>query len=103
MLQFSALWLLLKAVPIVHWVWRRLAAQLGLLDYAGGTVVHITAGTAAALVGAIVLGPRRGFEAAMPPHNMTMTVTVPACYGSGGTFNGGSALAADGNADEVML
>lgn len=104
-LVFSALWLLLVYVPVTHWVWGGgWLGQLGLLDYAGGTVVHITAGVAA-LVGAIVLGPRRGFgDTAMPPHNMTMTVTGAGMLWVGWYgFNGGSALAADGNAGMAML
>ena len=65
---FSALWLMLVYVPVTHWVWGGgWLFKLGLLDFAGGTVVHITAGTAA-LVCALVLGPRRGFPTtAMPP------------------------------------
>jgi Amt family ammonium transporter len=104
-LWFSALWLLLVYVPIAHWVWGGgWLAKLGVLDFAGGTVVHITAG-AAALVGALVLGPRRGFpETAMPPHNMTMTVTGAGMLWVGWYgFNAGSALAADGNAGMAML
>src|SRR5690606_40353539 len=104
-LLFSALWLLLVYVPITHWVWGGgWLQQRGLLDFAGGTVVHITAGVAA-LVGAIVLGPRRGFgETAMPPHNMTMTVTGAGMLWVGWYgFNAGSALAADGNAGMAML
>jgi len=104
-LLFSALWLLLVYVPITHWVWGGgWLQQRGLLDFAGGTVVHITAGIAA-LVGAIVLGPRRGFgETAMPPHNMTMTVTGAGMLWVGWYgFNAGSALAADGNAGMAML
>ncbi|HET8705286.1 MAG TPA: ammonia channel protein, partial [Pseudomonadales bacterium] len=76
MLLFSALWLLVVYVPVCHWVWGNgwLAAR-GVMDYAGGVVVHITAGVAA-LVSALYIGPRRGFPTtAMPPHNMTMTVT----------------------------
>ena len=70
MLLFSALWLFLVYVPITHWVWGGgWLGAMGLYDFAGGTVVHITAGVAA-LVAALVLGPRRGFpETAMPPHN----------------------------------
>ena len=77
---------------------------MGLYDFAGGTVVHITAGVAA-LVAALVLGPRRGFpEVAMPPHNMTMTVMGAGMLWVGWFgFNGGSALAADGNAAMAML
>lgn len=74
---FSALWLLLVYAPVTHWVWDAdgWLFKRGLLDFAGGTVVHITAGIAS-LVCAIVLGPRTGFgKTAMPPHNMTMTVT----------------------------
>ncbi len=105
MLLFSALWLLLVYVPITHWVWGGgWLSQMGLYDFAGGTVVHITAGVAA-LVSAIVLGPRRGFpKTAMPPHNMTMTVTGAGMLWVGWYgFNGGSALAADGTAAMAML
>ena len=103
---FSMLWLLLVYVPVTHWVW---AADgwlfgRGLLDFAGGTVVHITAGVAS-LVCALVLGPRTGFgKTPMPPHNMTMTVTGAGMLWVGWFgFNGGSALAADGNAGMAML
>ena len=74
---FSVLWLLLVYVPVTHWVWASdgWLFQRGLLDFAGGTVVHITAGVGS-LVCALVVGPRTGFgKTAMPPHNMTMTVT----------------------------
>src|SRR6185312_4697034 len=104
-LWFSALWLLLVYVPVAHWVWGGgWLARLGVLDFAGGTVVHITAG-AAALVGALVLGPRRGFpETAMPPHNMTMTVTGAGMLWVGWFgFNAGSAVAANGSAGMAML
>ena len=71
---FSALWLLAVYAPVTHWVWGGgWLSQMGLLDFAGGTVVHITAGVAA-LVAAIVLGKRQGFgQMALPPHNLTMT------------------------------
>jgi Amt family ammonium transporter len=77
---------------------------MGLLDFAGGTVVHITAGTAA-LVAAIVLGPRKGFAShAITPHNMTMTITGAGMLWVGWFgFNGGSALAANGDAAMAML
>ena len=103
---FSILWMLFVYLPVTHWVW---AADgwlftRGLLDFAGGTVVHITAGVAS-LVCALVLGPRTGFgKTPMPPHNMTMTVTGAGMLWVGWFgFNGGSALAADGNASMAML
>jgi Amt family ammonium transporter len=105
MLLFSALWLLLVYAPITHWVWGGgWLGEMGLYDFAGGTVVHITAGVAA-LVAAVVLGPRRGFPTtAMPPHNMTMTVMGAGMLWVGWFgFNGGSALAANGDAAMAML
>src|SRR6185295_225626 len=105
MLVFSLLWLLLVYCPIAHWVWGDgWLAKMGLMDFAGGTVVHLNAGMAA-LVCALVLGRRRGFpETAMPPHNMTMTVTGAAMLWVGWFgFNAGSALAADGSAGMAML
>ena len=96
MLWFSALWLVLVYAPITHWVWGGgWLQEMGLLDFAGGTVVHVNAG-AAALVAALVLGPRKGFATvAMPPHNMTMTVIGAAMLWVGWFgFNAGSALAA---------
>ena len=105
MLLFSAFWLFLVYVPITHWVWGGgWLGAMGLYDFAGGTVVHITAGVAA-LVAALVLGPRRGFpETAMPPHNMTMTVMGAGMLWVGWFgFNGGSALAANGDAAMAML
>jgi Amt family ammonium transporter len=105
MLFFSVAWLLVVYVPIAHWVWGDgWLAKMGLMDFAGGTVVHANAGIAA-LVCALVLGRRRGFpETAMPPHNMTMAV-MGACMLWCGWFgfNAGSALAADGNAGMAML
>ena len=105
MVIFSALWLLLVYVPVTHWVWGGgWLGEMGLYDFAGGTVVHITAGVAA-LVAALVLGPRRGFgTTAMPPHNMTMTVTGAGMLWVGWFgFNGGSALASNGDAAMAML
>lgn len=102
---FSAFWLLLVYVPITHWVWGGgWLGQMGLYDFAGGVVVHISAGVAS-LVVAIVLGPRKGFpRTAMPPHNMTMAITGAGMLWVGWFgFNGGSALAADGNAAMAML
>ncbi|MES9941934.1 MAG: ammonium transporter [Candidatus Thiodiazotropha sp. 6PLUC2] len=105
MLLFSAIWLFLVYVPITHWVWGGgWLGSMGLYDFAGGTVVHITAGVAA-LVAALVMGPRRGFgTASMMPHNMTMTITGAGMLWVGWFgFNGGSALAADGSASMAML
>jgi len=105
MLLFSVLWLLIVYCPIAHWVWGDgWLMKRGLMDFAGGTVVHLNAGVAA-LVCALVLGRRRGFpETAMPPHNMTMTVTGAAMLWVGWFgFNAGSALAADGAAGMAML
>lgn len=103
---FSIVWLLVIYAPVTHWVWDSdgWLFQRGLLDFAGGTVVHITAGIAS-LVCAIVLGPRTGFgKTAMPPHNLTMTVTGAGMLWVGWFgFNGGSALGANGNAAMAML
>jgi Amt family ammonium transporter len=104
-LIFSVLWLICVYVPVTHWVWGGgWLQQMGLLDFAGGTVVHVTAGVAA-LVAAMVLGPRRGFgSVAILPHNMTMTVTGAGMLWVGWFgFNGGSALAANGDAAMAML
>jgi Amt family ammonium transporter len=105
MLWFSGLWLVLVYLPVCHWVWGGgWLAQMGLLDFAGGTVVHVNAGVAA-LVAALVLGRRRGFpEVPMPPHNLTMTVAGAAMLWVGWFgFNAGSALAANGTAGMAML
>lgn len=105
MLAFSALWMLAVYVPVCHWVWGGgWLAEMGLYDFAGGTVVHITAGVAA-LVAAMVLGNRNGFPGhAMRPHNMTMTVTGAGMLWVGWFgFNGGSAVAANGDAAMAMF
>jgi Amt family ammonium transporter len=105
MLLFSALWLIVVYAPITHWVWGGgWLGEMGLLDFAGGTVVHITAGVGA-IVAALVLGNRKGFpQQAMPPHNLTMTVTGAGMLWVGWFgFNGGSALAANGDAGMAML
>ncbi|MCU7880029.1 MAG: ammonium transporter [Candidatus Thiodiazotropha sp. (ex Lucinoma aequizonata)] len=105
MLLFSAIWLMLVYVPVTHWVWGGgWLGEMGLYDFAGGTVVHITAGVAA-LVAAMMMGPRGGFgTSSMMPHNMTMTITGAGMLWVGWFgFNGGSALAADGNASMAML
>jgi Amt family ammonium transporter len=104
-LLFSGLWLLAVYVPVCHWVWGGgWLADLGVKDFAGGIVVHITAG-AGALTAALVLGRRRGFpETGMMPHNMTLTVTGAGMLWVGWFgFNGGSALAANGDAAMAML
>jgi Amt family ammonium transporter len=105
MLLFSLLWLLVVYCPVAHWVWGDgWLAKKGIMDFAGGTVVHLNAGIAA-LVCALVLSRRRGFpETPMPPHNMTMAVTGACMLWVGWFgFNAGSALAADGAAGMAML
>jgi ammonium transporter, Amt family len=105
MLLFSGLWLLVVYIPVTHWVWGGgWLGEMGLLDFAGGTVVHVTAGVAA-LTAAMVMGPRRGFPTTpMTPHNMTMTITGAGMLWVGWFgFNAGSALAANGDAGMAML
>ncbi len=105
MLLFSAIWLLVVYVPVTHWVWGGgWLSALGVYDFAGGIVVHITAGVAA-LVAALVIGPRKGFPAtAMPPHNLTMTIAGAGMLWVGWFgFNGGSALAANGDAAMAII
>ena len=102
MLLFSTLWLLFVYTPICHMTWGgsgAFFADLGVLDFAGGIVVHITAGVAA-LVACIVVGPRTNYpKTAMFPHNLTMTVTGAGMLWVGWFgFNGGSALGANGQA-----
>jgi Amt family ammonium transporter len=100
MLLFSSLWLLVVYAPVCHWIWGGgWLAELGIMDFAGGLVVHLTAGVSA-LVIAVMLGGRRGFpREIVPPHNPGM-VMIGACMLWVGWFgfNGGSALAADGAA-----
>lgn len=105
MLLFSVIWVSVVYFPVCHWVWGGgWLAEKGLLDFAGGTVVHITAGVAA-LVAAMVMGKRSGFPTTpMMPHNMTMTVTGAGMLWVGWFgFNGGSAVAANGDAGMAML
>jgi ammonium transporter, Amt family len=105
MIIFSLLWFLLVYLPVCHWVWGGgWLAKKGLLDFAGGTVVHITAGVGA-LVSAMVLGNRKGFLThQMTPHNLTMTVTGAGMLWVGWFgFNAGSAVAANGDAGMAML
>jgi len=105
MLWFTAIWLVVVYAPVTHWVWGGGWLQdMGLLDFAGGTVVHVNAGVAA-LVAALVLGPRKGFgKTQMPPHNLTMTVAGAGMLWVGWFgFNAGSALGANGDAGMAML
>lgn len=105
MLLFSTIWMIVVYAPVCHWVWGGgWLGEMGLKDFAGGTVVHVTAGVAA-VVAALVMGPRRGFgNVAMPPHNLTMTVTGAGMLWVGWFgFNAGSALAADNSAAMAML
>ena len=104
-LWFSCAWLMLVYVPVCHWVWGSgWLAKLGAVDFAGGIVVHVTAGVAA-LVAALVLRNRKGFpHVAMPPHNMPLTVLGAGMLWVGWFgFNAGSALAANGSASMAML
>ena len=101
-LLFAALFSLCVYAPVAHWVWGGgWLGRLGVLDYAGGLVVHATAGTAA-LVVAIAMGPRSGFpDALAPPHSLPLTVAGAAMLWVGWLgFNGGSAIGA--NADAAM-
>lgn len=105
MIWFSILWLVVVYLPVCHWVWGGgWLGQMGVLDFAGGLVVHITAGVGA-IVAAMVLGNRKGFpKTAMPPHNLTMSVTGAGMLWVGWFgFNAGSAVAASGDAGMAML
>ncbi len=104
-LWFMAGWLFLCYIPIAHMVWGGgYLAELGAMDFAGGTVVHINAGIAA-LVGCIVLGKRIGYgKEHMPPHNLTFTMIGASLLWVGWYgFNVGSELAADGVAGLVLI
>jgi Amt family ammonium transporter len=99
-LVFTVFWVLFGYIPICHMVWGgdgAFFADKGVIDFAGGIVVHITAGVAA-LVACIMVGPRKDYgKTPMPPHNLTMTLTGTAMLWVGWFgFNGGSALAANG-------
>lgn len=103
-LVFSVIWVILVYAPVVHWVWGGgFLADKGVIDFAGGIVVHVTAGVSA-LVLAIMLGRRRGFPNELqPPHNPGMTMIGAAMLWVGWFgFNAGSALAADGAAGMAM-
>lgn len=107
-LLFTALWFTIVYAPICHMVWSGDGSLMGdlwgVLDFAGGTVVHINAGVAA-LIAAILVGKRKGYPTTpMPPHNLTMTVTGAGMLWVGWFgFNAGSAVAANGSAGMAML
>ncbi|MEO5373127.1 MAG: ammonium transporter [Alphaproteobacteria bacterium] len=105
LLLFSALWLMAVYVPVAHWVWGPggFLGAAGVLDFAGGTVVHINAGVAG-LVAAYVIGPRKGFGTEnMAPHNLTLSVIGASLLWVGWFgFNAGSAAAANGAAGMAM-
>ncbi len=104
LLWFSGLWLLVVYAPITHWVWGGgFLGEAGVLDFAGGTVVHINAGVAG-LVAAIVLGKRAGYGSEpLAPHNLVLSVIGASMLWVGWFgFNAGSALAANGGAAMAM-
>jgi Amt family ammonium transporter len=104
MLWFMGLWVTLVYVPVAHWVWGGgWLGTYGVLDFAGGTVVHINAGIAG-LVACLVLGKRKGYpEVAMPPHSLILTLIGASMLWVGWFgFNAGSELAADGKAGLAM-
>jgi Amt family ammonium transporter len=105
LLWFIGLWSILVYAPIAHWVWEPSGwlAQMGVLDYAGGSVVHINAGVTG-LVCAYVLGPRRGYgREPFQPFNLGFTMVGASLLWVGWFgFNAGSALAADGRAGLAM-
>ena len=106
MIVFVLLWTLLVYVPVAHWVWEPSGwlAGMGILDFAGGTVVHINAG-AAGLMCAYMTGPRQGYgREAFVPHNLLFTLLGASLLWVGWFgFNAGSAVAADGRAGLAML
>ena len=105
MCLFSALWLTFIYLPATHMVWGGgLLAQWGVIDFAGGLVVHLTCGVGA-LVAALVLGTRKGFpDTPMPPHNRNMVMMGAAMLWVGWFgFNAGSAVAANEDAGMAML
>lgn len=104
LLVFMALWVTVVYIPVCHWVWGGgWMSEHGVLDFAGGTVVHINAGIAG-LVAAIVIGRRKGYpKTHMAPHNLTLTVIGAGMLWVGWFgFNAGSELAADGTAGMAM-
>ena len=104
-LWFSSLWLLLVYAPVTHWVWGGgIMAAWGVMDFAGGIVVHTTAGSAA-LVCALIVGKRRNFpQSVNPPHSPILTMIGASMLWIGWFgFNGGSALAAGNSAGMALL
>ncbi|ARJ66468.1 ammonia channel protein [Magnetospirillum sp. ME-1] len=111
MLVFMSVWLLVVYAPICHWVWMMdekgtatgFLGAMGVLDFAGGTVVHINAGIAG-LVACLVIGPRKGYGTDnMAPHNLSLSIIGAALLWVGWFgFNAGSAVAADGRAGMAM-
>ena len=104
-LLFSGLWLVIVYAPVTHWIWGGgWLAEMGILDYAGGLVVHLTAGISA-LVLAAALGPRKGFpDQVDPPHNPALVMIGASMLWVGWFgFNAGSALAANEDAGMAML
>ena len=104
MLVFMALWLTLCYAPVCHWVWGGgWLGGYGILDFAGGTVVHVNAGIAG-LAAALVLGPRKGYPVTpMPPNNLAYTLVGAGMLWVGWSgFNAGSALAANGTAGMAL-
>lgn len=103
---FVSIWSLAVYAPVAHWVWEPSGwlASMGVLDFAGGTVVHINAGVSG-LVAAIIIGPRLGYgRVSMPPHNLILTVVGASLLWVGWFgFNAGSAGAADGRAGMAMM
>ena len=105
MLIFISLWMIIVYAPVTHWVWGGgLLSSWGVMDFAGGIVVHATAGTAA-LVAALTLGKRRGFPKSItPPHSPILTMIGAAMLWIGWFgFNGGSALGANNSAGMAIL
>ncbi len=105
MLLFMAAWVTVVYAPVAHWAWGGgWMGDKGVLDFAGGTVVHINAGVAG-LVAAIMLGKRKGYpRTAMPPHSLPLTVIGAGMLWVGWFgFNAGSELAADGTAGMAMV
>jgi len=104
-LLIAGAWLMLVYVPVTHWVWGGgWLAQMGVIDFAGGIVVHVTAGVSAAVI-ALMLGARKGYpDGVRPPHAPWMVMVGASLLWVGWFgFNGGSAVAANGDATMAIL